>query len=785
MTPLELKIALRSLRKSPGLVAISILSLGLGIGLNTTLFAIFRTVVLKGPTAADAERLVRIEPGNGNRIAYANFRDLRPGDAFAGLAAYSMTRFNRRSEAARPVPGMLISPRFFDVLQAKPAVGRVAAPGEETAVVITATFAAANGVTPGSEVELNGRSYTVVGILPEDFRSIEGALGPDVYVPVSRQTAPALDRRDAGVSFTLLGRLATEVSRQRAAAFLTAQNRELERLYPNVNEGLGRPALLFPVSGLGSWATRGAGPGQILAISAIPFALFGILLLISCANVAGLLVARGAGRSREIAIRLALGASRWQVIRALLAESAWLSLFGSTAGLLLAVWLCAILSTVALPQMPRPVQIRPDSTLLLYAMGAAAIATLFCGITPALVSTRTNIGGKLKQAETGPARFRIRNALVVGQAALSVLLLFVSVLFLRSLVRITSVNPGFDLDHTATAHIELDRDYPQDRYFELAERARGAAASMAGVQSATVASLIPLGGDSYTARFQVLGRNGSVPVASFMSVGPDYFRTMGIALRRGREFTAADRLGAAPVAIVNETFVRQYQLGEKALGTGVRLPREPWMEIAGVVADSDYSFYGETRQPILYRPFLQNGGNLFVIIRGGGSPARLTAPLALAAGAIDAHAIVEARTMRDATSLERSLRKMGSAVLGTLGALGLLLAAIGLYGVMAYRVQRRTPELGIRMALGASGGHVLRMVLAEGLKLIGGGVAAGMLLSLAAARPLASFMGGISTFDPLSILGTSAALLLAGLAASWAPARRATRVAPMAALRND
>ncbi len=785
MLPLELKVALRSLRKSPGLIAISVLSLGLGTGLNTTLFAIFRTVVLKGPTAADAARLVRIEPGNGNRISYANFRDLRPGDAFAGLAAYSMTRFNQRSEAARPVLGMLISPRFFEVLQAQPAVGRVPAPGEETAAVVTAAFAAASAVNLGSEIDLNSRSYTVIGILPEDFRSIEGALGPDVYVPVSRQIAPPLDRRDAGVSFILLGRLAPRVSRQRAAAFITAQSRELERLYPGANEGFGRPALLFPVSGLGSWATRAAGLGQILAISAIPFALFGILLLISCANVAGLLVARGAARSREIAIRLALGASRWQVMRALLAESAWLSLFGSLAGVLLAMWLCAVLSTVALPQMPRPAEIRPDYTLLLYAVGAAAIATLFCGITPALVSTRANIGGKLKQGETGPARFRMRNALVVGQAALSVVLLFVSVLFLRSLVRITSINPGFDQDRTITAHIELDRDYPQDRYLEVAERARGAAAAVAGVQSATVANLIPLGGDSYTARFEVRGRNASVPRTFYMSVGPDYFRTMGIALRRGREFTPADRLGTAAVAIVNETFVRAYQLGEDALGTGVRFPREPWMEIAGVVADSDYSFYGETPQPVLYRPFLQNGGNLFVVARASGSPSRMMAPLALAVRAVEPRAIVEARTMRDATSLERSLRKMGSAVLGTLGGLGLLLAAIGLYGVMAYRVQRRTPELGIRMALGASSGHVLRMVLGEGLKLIGGGVAAGMLLSLALARPLSAFMGGISTFDPWSILGTSAALLLAGLAASWVPARRATRIAPMAALRND
>jgi putative ABC transport system permease protein len=612
-------------------LVVAVLSLALGIGVNTTLYGVFRSVFLQAPTAAEPARLVRIEPGNGNRISYANFRDLQHGREFEGLAAYSITRLNlQRGEANEPVAAMIISSGFFDLLGAQPALGRRPSADEKASAIITQslwqTKFSADPSTLGSSIKLNGRSYSVIGILPASFRSVNGVLAPEIYVPISPALAPSMNQRGSGISFTVIGRLRSGVSSKQAAAAVTSQAQVLEQLYRHDNQGFGRPAILYPVSGLGSWMSPGNPMGQMLTLSVIPFVLFGTVLLIACANVAGLLLARSAARRRELAIRLALGATRRQIVGTLLAESAWLALLGSAAGLLLAIWLCEIVTAIPLPQTARLGAITPDFTVLLYALGLGFVTVLLCGLSPALTASNVDLGSALKK-EPVPSGRRLssRNVLVVAQAALSVVLLFISVLFLRSVDYITTVDPGFDIDHTLTAHVDLDRTHTPERNLQTAEQALRAAATVSGVQAVTLANMIPLGGDAYFTRFNIRGSGVTGPRSPYMSAGPNYFRTMGIPIRAGRDSSFSDRANTPPVVIVNETFVRAYQLSNKAVGAQVRSGDGPWAEVVGVAGDTNHTQHGEIPQPILYRPFLQTGGDTFVIARTVGPPgARLS-----------------------------------------------------------------------------------------------------------------------------------------------------------------
>jgi putative ABC transport system permease protein len=789
----DFRHAARMLTKSPTLVLVATLSLGLGVGVNTTLYSVFRTLFMQPPTAIAPERLVRIEPGNSNQISYLNFRDLLPGTTLEDLAAYAMTRLNLRSgDDVEKITGMMVSETFFGLLGVQPSVGRTfSSLEEEPAAVLSYEFWRSHFSDRSDSLDialnLNGHPFTVIGILPKGYRPITGALGPDVYVPISEVLAPNMNKRSQAF-LTMLGRLRENVPVQQAQAAVTSQTHALERIYPTDNRDLGRPSFLFPVSGLGSWRTRGTPMSSLVALTAIPFVIFGLVLLIACANVAGLLLARGAARRREIAIRLAIGATRSRVISTLLVESLLLSVLGSVAGLLFTYWLCGLVSSIPLPQAPGPLQVSPDLSILFYALFLALITTLACGLTPAIASTNPHLIAALKQdAASHGRRLVARSVLVSGQVAVSTLLLFISMLCLRSLIFISSVDPGFNLEHILTAGIDLDRDrHPSNQRLRFAAQAAEAVQALPGVLSASVTNLIPLGGDVYGTVYEVEGKTIPRRETYYMNVGPNYFRTMDIRLRVGREFTAADRPGAPAVAIVNEAFARTHSLGPNPVGAHVRSrSTDPWLEIVGVVADSKYAFFGEAPHPILFRPFLQAGGSLFVVARTSGAPAGMISALKSAILDIDKSAIVEPRTIRDATSLEFSLRRLGAWLLGATGALGLALALIGLYGVMSYTVNRRTQEIGIRMALGASRSAILWMVLRNGLGLVAIGVSIGTLISLAAARPLAFLMSGIPTSDPVTILITATLLFFAGLGASYIPSRRATRVDPIVMLRYE
>jgi putative ABC transport system permease protein len=797
----DLIYAARGLRKHPELLVITALSLGLGIGVNTTLFNIFNVIVLQKPSAVEPNRIVRIEPGNSNGISYLNYREMQGSAAFAGTAITSTTTLNLRAGSdIQQVPGLEVSGNFFQLLGVNPFLGR-AFNAEESLPERDPRVAVASydfwqrhlhGDTGalGKTLTLNGRPYTVIGILGRDYRAGMGFQVPEIYVPVSPMLAPFGERGHP--SFQLIARLAPGVTRQQAEASFTSAAQALEAAWPVENKGFGRPAWAIPAFGPASLQGRGSPP-EFFIVLAAPFVILGLLLLIACANVAGVLLARGAGRRHELAVRLALGASRARLIRTLLAESLLLSAFGAAAGLLLTAWVGPLLTQIRIPNAP-PLPRLPllaDLNLVWYTLGIALLTCLMCGLIPALQSTRLTITPGLKQNPLIRGRKRLRSLMVVGQVAASALLLVTCLLFLRSLLYIETVNPGFDVQHLLTAKITpAQSGFAEAQNDRLAAQMTERIEAIPGIVSVSYASLIPLGGDNVGSQAKLKRRpDWRSPMIMLSNVGPRYFGTMGIPLLRGREFLATDRRGSPPVVIVNQTFAKLAFPDGDALGQLVLAPTsntpEPWREIVGVVADNKYGSLGEQPRPQFFLPFLQMGGRLILQARTAGPPALSIAAVKRAIAEQDGSVLAEVQTTKDATSLEFVLRRISTMVLASMGALGVLLAMIGLYGVLSWDVSRRTAEIGIRMALGASRPAVRRMVLRDGLVLAGAGVSVGIAAAMLLMLPIKSFLAGVGTADPATIAAVAALLMLVSAAASWFPVRRATRIDPITALRYD
>jgi putative ABC transport system permease protein len=565
----------------------------------------------------------------------------------------------------------------------------------------------------------------------------------------------------------------------------------LEKSYPRENASFGEPAFAFPVSGLESLQERSPQPEFFTGLAA-PFVVAGMLLLIACANVAGLMLARGAVRQREIAIRLALGASRAHVTRLLLADSFLLSILGAAGALLVTAWLTPLLAQVRIPNTAAlpPFNLKMDMRLAVYMLAVALATVLFCGLVPARQFSGLRILPCLKQSTLqGRRRSGLRRFLVSGQVAVSALLLVVCLLFLHSLLYIGNVNPGFDIDHGITASVTPEqKTLTSAQGYALAEELVARVKTLPGVESASFASLIPLSGDDSAGGIRLKDRpDFHSPMVLFSNVGPAYFRTMGIHVLGGREFQASDRPGTPAVAIVNRTFARLFFPNGDALGKVVRGggDAEPWREVVGVVADNKYESYAEGPTPQLFSPFLQVGGRIFVQIRTSGVPAGNLAAVRQVIADMDRSLVADVRTTRDATSMEFVLRRLSTGFLAAMGTLGLILSMIGLYGVISWEVSRRTAEIGIRMALGASRGEVRQMVLRSALAPVSGGIGAGIGAAVLVALPLRSFLAGVSTTDPVTIGGVAALLTLVSLVATWFPVRRATRVDPIATLRYE
>ncbi|MPZ20684.1 MAG: FtsX-like permease family protein [Luteitalea sp.] len=689
------------------------------------------------------------------------------------------------------IGALAVTTNFFDLLGVQAQVGRTfsaseaAAEREPRMVVIThpfwqRRFRADPGVI-GESLRLNGQSFLIVGVLPEDYRAVTGWMGPQLYVPLSRLILPTLDERGSP-SLSVMARLAPNATAAQAQSAVTALGASLERAYPARNEGMGRPSSVFPAEAM---QFRGT-PAQFFLAAGLLWASVALVLVIACVNVTGLLMARAAHRRREIAIRVAIGAGRGRVVRAMFVESFLLVLAGSAVGLPLAF---------ALSQVPWPGAIgliqntmAVDSRLLPYALALVVVTTLFCGVLPAVRATGANVVTEIRQGGDGAtARLWLRHTLVVGQVALSVMLIVFALLCVRSQIYIGTANLGFDIDHGVVAQFSLDpSQYPGDERLRFADSIVERVERLPGVSSVSVASLVPLGGDSLARSFHPAGRTdiaGSRP--STHSVGPRYFESLAIPLLRGRDFDASHVAGTPAVAIINETFAKTHFPGQDVVGKWVQTGDEPEAEVIGLVRDSRIDTIGEAPQSVIYYPFAQRPGRLVLHVRTSVPPERLIAMLGRAMSGVDATVPVSVQTLRSATSLELTMRRAGTFLVGSIGAVGLLLALIGLYGVMAYVVASRTAEVGIRMALGASGHRIRWEVLRRGLLLVAAGVVIGGGASLGLAPALRTFLVGVSPFDPVAFATAAALLAIVGLAAGLVPAHRASQVDPIRALRQQ
>ncbi|HVH29583.1 MAG TPA: ABC transporter permease [Vicinamibacterales bacterium] len=800
----DLRHAQRSLRRNPGSTAVAALSLALGIGVNLTLFTAVDSLLLQRPTVRDSARLVGVEPGSGDEFSYANFRDLENSGIFADVVGSNVTRLNLRSgDDVEVVMGLIVTANFFQTLGVTTRLGRIftaseAAPERDPRLAVLShafwmrRFQGDISLL-GKSIDLNGERFLVLGVLPQNHHAVTAFISPDLYVPVSEALAPNMNSREGGLGVSVLARLRENGTIAQAQAAVTAFGQELERIYPGPNEGLGRPAKVFSMQGT---HLRGAPPGMFL-FGGLLAGLCGLVLLIACANVAGLLLARAAVRQRELAVRVALGASRGRLIQSLLTESLLLALLGAGTGLLLALRLAPALSVVSLPGLaPVQIDLQPDFNLYAYGVVLALLTGLICGILPALRATGPDAGAEIQGAGRGSTgRLRMRNVFVVGQVAASAALLVVSSLFLRSLVHQATADAGFDVEHGLVAQFRLEPNrYSKERTILFAQQVVDRLMTIPGARAAAVASIVPFSGDTMATRLQleVEGKPVTGGQRTFLNhVGPDYFKTLAIPLLRGREFQTGDRTGSPLVAIVNQAFANEYFPDGDALGRHVGYRGQPPLEIVGIVKDAKYGVGNGNAQTVLYVPWAQlpaaatEARPLVVHLRLEGTPAAALQSVRRAITELDKAVAVVVNTLEKATSFDLSVRRAGSVLLGMLGGLGLLLAMIGLYGVMSYAVASRTTEFGIRLALGATSRQLLVAVLADGVRLVVIGVALGIALSLMASPPLAAFLAGLSPADPLAFGGTALILLLVGACASYLPARRATQIDPMAALRRE
>jgi len=832
----DLRYGARMLLAKPGFTAVAVLTLALGIGANTAIFSLVNATLLQRLPVTKPEELVYAFSGAPNFpynvFSYPDYAELRDqSQVFDGLIAWggiaASLNSNEQEGGADLVTGAIVTGNYFEVLGVRAAMGRVITReddktvGAHPVVVLShSLWQRRFGSSPniiGQELLLNGQKFTVIGVMPAEFNGAQIGVTRDIYVPMMMQSVMRPPR--AGYSGEMnpdllkvrnnrwlysLGRLKSGVTRQQAQAAVAAIAKQQEQAYPNTNTGR-----IFTLT-----AVNDGAPGQrdqMVSVATLLLSVVGAVLLIACANVANLLLARASGRRKEIAVRLAIGAGRGRLIRQLLTESVLLSVLGGVAGLVLAWWTIDALK--AAPPPPGALPITPDFAMdwrvLWFTLGLSLLTGVVFGLAPALRASRFDLVPALKDesftVDGRTRRFSLRNILVVAQVTLSLVLLIAAGLFLRSLRQAQAIPPGFDAEKVLTAQLNINllrytRAQGREFYRQVIERVE----ALPGVESASVARVVALSGGGSVRGLTLEGQTG--PGNQFRSegggvaasgsdsvnsnvVGLKYFQTMGIALLRGRDFNPQDAEDHPRVVVVNEAFVRRHYAGQDVLGKRLSFggAQGPWQEIVGLVRDSKYSTLGEEPTPCVYLPLAQNHETGVTLhVRAAASPASLVTAVHQAVQSLDKNIPITNVTPMTAlidTSLYAA--RMGAMLLGVFGALALLLAGVGLYGVMSFSVSRRTRELGIRMALGARRGDVLSLVLKEGMTMVGIGVALGLGTAAALTRLLASFLYGISTTDAVTFASIPVLLAAVALLACYIPARRATKVDPMVALRYE
>jgi predicted permease len=819
----DMRFGVRMLRKNPGFSLIAILTLALGIGANTAIFSLAKALLLRPLPVPQPHELVTIGRGDGTGepLSYPDFVALRErNEVLSGLAAshFAEVSFGNgsRSEMLR---GELVSNDYFDVLRARPALGRGFAPEEERSAIPVVVLSyriwqSRFGGDPsviGRAIMLHRQRYIVIGVAPSGFNGMTEMFRTDVWLPLQMlpQARPmfltSLSNRHDQL-FAAIGRLKPSVALTQATAALEAINQQLERAEPppaarrhdpNEDRSL---RLEHPQGIVLPHFRRRAQQG-----SALLFVVVGIVLLIACANVANLLLSRATARRKEIAVRLALGASRYRLLRQLLTESVLLGLLGAGGGFLLAFWLNRVLMSLK-PPLPESwglhIDLQLDTTVLGFTLLLAFVVSLFFGLLPALAASKPDVVHALKD-ETGVQarrglfrRFNLRGGLVVMQLAVSLVLLFTAGLFIRSLQQMQKVDPGFATENRLALSFALDQEgYNEAKGREFARQLSERVRALPGVQSAAMANFLPLGFMALTEPVTV-NRPGTPPdpnpsMAAVQRVGLDYFRTIGTSLVRGRDFNANDSANAPAVVIINETTARQLFPNEDPIGKRLRIgnpeSNPPPREIIGIVKDTVIRSIGEESSMITYRPLAQQHSQwLTLLIHTAGNPNALLPAVRREVQMLDENLPAqEIKTLDEIVGFAFWPMRMGAGLVGGFGLLGLLLAAVGLYGVMSYAVAARTREIGIRMALGAGRRDVISLILSQGLTLSLLGVGGGFLLAIAATRVLQRFLFGIEATDPATFAIVAFLLTIIALLACWIPARRAMKVDPLIALRHD
>jgi predicted permease len=822
----DLRFGARMLLRQKGFTAVAVLSLALGIGANTAIFSLADALLWRTLPATNNDRLFTLARGDGAPFSYPDYVDYRDRNRlFAGMAAYEpITLAFGNGDRSGVVMGELVTSNFFEVLGAPMAQGRAflpeedRAPGAHPVLVVSHDFwQRRSGGDPqlvGKTVMFNNHSFTVVGVAAEGFAGASIPSRADVWVPMMMRAAvkpnegPLLNDRQAE-TLLAIGRLKTGVTRAQAEAELETINRQLQQAYPapnwfNLDAATfqqSRRLTLAPARGTLQQSTRQmATLGTTLAT-----VVAGVVLLIACANVANLLLARAASRRREIAIRLAVGAGRLRLIRQLLTESLLLALLGGAAGLLLAFWINQLLMSVQ-PPFPPPMEFRADLRLDWRALGFTLLLSMLTGVifglAPAWAATRPDVVPALKD-ETGTSdgrrRFSSRNLLVVAQVALSLVLLIGAGLFIRSLHHAQAIYPGFDTDNGLVMTLDLGlQGYSEERGRQFCQQLVERLAATPGVRSITIADNLPLGFIGMIDQISIEGQppptDGPPIMAARQRIGLRYFETTGTPLLRGRDFTDRDMTSSERVVIVNETLARRHwpnlkDIGE-VIGRRIRIgpdPNTPWSVIVGVAGDCKYFGLREEQWSGMWTPLAQNYAPSFqALARIATETPSIAAAFRREVAALDPNLPIQnITTLRDQVGLHLWPARMFAGLMTALGCLGLLLAAVGLYGVISYAVARRTREIGIRMALGAQARDMLKMIIGQGLRLTLAGVAIGLAAALAVARLVANLLYGVSARDPITFLVVTLALAAVAWLACYIPARRATKVDPLVALRHE
>jgi putative ABC transport system permease protein len=798
----DMRYGARMLLKNPGFTLIAVITLALGIGANAAIFSVINSVLLRPLPYPQPERLIWIWGTNPSAdikqesASLPDFADWKAqGRSFAAVGGF--TNFSPiLTDAGEPerLTGSLVTDGFFTTLGVSPQLGRAFTPDEDRPdnrrVVVLGhslwqrRFSGDPGIV-GRKIILNGNPYLVVGVMPPGFKHPL----PGMRAPVEVWTPLGIDPATTGRRSDFLGvvaRLKPGVAIGQARSEMDALMRRLEGQYPDTNRGWG--VILLPL------LERFVGdmrPTLYLLLAAV-----GFLLLIACANVANLLLTRATARQREVAIRSALGARRGRIVRQLLTESALLSGLGGAVGLLMAKWGMDALISMSPASLPRLGEVAFDWRVLGGAFGVALVTSLLFGLLPALQAATPLLNEALKEGGRGADAARgkrLRGAIVVAEVALALLLSVGAGLMLRSFALLQNVNPGFNPEKVLTASLALPRAKYEEgpRVVAFYRRLLDEVAALPGVESAGLVDALPLAGGNYLS-FVIEGRPPAdrTPDAEHRVVSPGYFKAMGIPLIRGRLLSEQDHAQASFATVISETMARRYWPNEDPLGKRINLDdtlAAPWRTIVGIVGDVRNEGLNAEPNPQMYVSFAQTPRQgMSLVVRGAGDPTGLVAGVRNKVAELDRdQPLYNVRTLEQALAESLARERFGLLLIVTFAGLALLLAAVGVYGVLAYSVTQRTREIGVRLALGASRRDVLRLIAGQGMKLVLAGVGAGLLAAFALTRLMTRLLYGITATDPLAFIVVSVLLVVVALVACWIPARRATKIDPMVALRCE